>query len=270
VDSEGRVVDFIEKPKEPQSSLISMGVYIFNRDVLFNRLEEDADDSASVHDFGRSILPMMVRRDKVYAYPFNDYWRDVGTVRSYWEANMDLLARPPAFNLYDEWTIFTRSEERAPAILGERAQVVNSMVSHGCIIDGRVEHSILSPGVRVAEGATVKDSIIMTDSVIGRNAIVDYCIIDKGVVVEEGCCLGCGNDCPPNFQEPSRLNSGLTVVGKGAHIPAGTKVGRNCKLCPRVRPEDFAGDFVESGATVEMRKARSRQRRVLEKAGGGA
>ncbi len=259
--AEGRVVRFEEKPPEPSSNLISMGVYVFERDVLYRRLEEDARLVDSRHDFGRDVIPRMVRTDRVFAYPFKGYWRDVGTVQSYWESNMGLLNEPPDFDLYDtDWVIHTRSEERPPVHLTKRASVSRSLISHGCIINGTVEHSVLSPGVFVAEGAVVRDSVLFTDCIVGPGSVLDHVILDKHVVVGSDVRLGDGGDAPANHTEPRNLNTGLTVVGKNARIASGLRVGRNCRIDSDIRERDFqrymskngkvAGE-VPSGESVE-------------------
>ncbi len=242
VDADQRIVEFEEKPAEPRSTLISMGIYVFERAVLERRLAEDAAMPRSRHDFGGDVLPRMVPQDRVYAYPFHGYWRDVGTIQSYWEANMGLLAEPPEFRLYDpDWIIHTRSEERPPALISASARVNRSLVSHGCTIEGTVEHSVLSPGVVVARGAVVRDSIVMTDSVIGPDAVLDRVILDKEVVVGPGCQLGVGDDMRPNRLEPRRLNTGITLVGKRARLPAGLRAGRNCRIDSYITEADFGG-----------------------------
>src|SRR5439155_970925 len=191
------------------------------------RLSEKAEP-ASHHDFGRDVIPgMMARGERVFAYPFTGYWQDVGTVQSYWEAHMGLLDEPPAFDLYDpSWVIHTRSEERPPAHVGNEAPIAKSLISHGCIIKGRVEHSVLSPGVVVEEGAVVRDSIVLFDTVIGAGSVIDRSILDKEVVIAKGCQIGYGDDMTPNKQEPNKLKIGLTLVGKRAHLPENLKVGR--------------------------------------------
>jgi glucose-1-phosphate adenylyltransferase len=237
---DGRVTAFEEKPSEPHSNLISMGIYVFDRDILVRRLEEDARMQGSKRDFGRDVVPRMVEIDRVYAYPFKGYWRDVGTIQSYWESNMGLLNEPPDFDLYDtDWVIHTRSEERPPARITERGTVLCSLISHGCIINGSVEHSVLSPGVFVAEGAIVRDSILFTDCIVGPGSVVDRGILDKHVVVGADVRLGQGNDTRPNRTQPRNLQSGITVVGKGARIPTGVRVGRNCLIAADVIERDF-------------------------------
>lgn len=258
-DAEGRVISFEEKPKQPRGTLGSMGIYIFNRETLIDVLLEDVRASEtgtpSQHDFGRNIIPGMVARGQgIYAYPFTGYWQDVGTIQSYWEAHMNLLGDRPAFDLYDpSWVIHTRSEERPPASIREGAQIVQSLISHGNIIKGRVEHSVLSPGVVVEEGAVVRDSIILFDTVIGAGSVVDRAILDKEVVVGKNCQIGYGDDMTPNRQEPHLLNTGITLIGKRTRLPDNLKVGRNCKIGTDLRPQDFSGDTMASGETREDR-----------------
>jgi glucose-1-phosphate adenylyltransferase len=257
-DTEQRVVSFEEKPKQPRGTLGSMGIYVFNRDTLIRVLLEDAraeGGTPSQHDFGRNIIPGMVARGEgVYAYPFTGYWQDVGTIQSYWEAHMNLLGDRPAFDLYDpSWVIHTRSEERPPASIRQGAQIVESLISHGNIIKGRVEHSVLSPGVVVEEGAVVRDSIILFDTVIGAGSVVDHTITDKEVVIGKNCQIGYGDDLTPNKQEPHLLNTGITLIGKRTHLPDNLKVGRNCKIGTDLRPQDFPSDTLASGETLEDR-----------------
>ena len=146
---------------------------------------------------------MLARGERVYAYPFTGYWQDVGTIQSYWEAHMELLGDQPAFDLYDpSWVIHTRSEERPPAHIRSGAQVRSSLISHGCIIKGQVERSVLSPGVVVEENAVVRDSILLFDTVIGAGSVVDRAILDKEVIVGKNCQIGYGDDMTPNKLEP--------------------------------------------------------------------
>mgnify|MGYP001193226428 CR=1 FL=1 len=259
-DAEGRVNSFEEKPKEPRGTLGSMGIYVFNRETLTRVLIEDGRSAESSgkptqHDFGHNIIPTMVAKgERVYAYPFTGYWQDVGTIQSYWETHMDLLSDHPAFDLYDpSWVIHTRSEERPPARISSGSQIVSSLISHGCVIKGRVEHSVLSPGVVVEENAVVRDSIVLFDSVIGAGSVVDRAILDKEVIVGKNCRIGYGEDMTPNKLEPTRLNTGITLIGKRAHLPDNLKVGRNVKIGTDLRPEDFPSDELTSGETIEDR-----------------
>jgi glucose-1-phosphate adenylyltransferase len=247
VDADGRVIAFIEKPPNPPSNLVSMGVYVFSLPALLEALTPERID------FGRDVLPAMVNAGRrVYGYEYGGYWEDVGTVESYWRANLDLLSDHPGINLYDRpWLIYTKSEERAPALIGPDASVERSMISHGCVIHGTVVHSVLSPGVSVEHGATVRDSIVMFDTVVRERAVLDRAIVDKDCDIGPGATVGFGDDLRPNRREPERLYSGLTLVGKRAQVPAGVQIGRNCRIDPGVRREDFRRKrLVRSGETV--------------------
>src|SRR2546421_9321123 len=259
-DAGGRVNSFEEKPKEPRGTLGSMGIYVFNRDTLIRVLIEDARSaetggSSSQHDFGRNIIPaMLTRGERVYAYPFTGYWQDGGTLQSSWATHMELLGDRPAFDLYDRsWAIHTRSEERPPADIRSGAQISSSLISHGCIIKGQVERSVLSTGLVVEGGPVVPDSIILFDCIIGAGSVIDRAILDKEVVVGKHCQIGYGDDMTANKLEPTRLNTGITLIGKRAHLPDNLKVGRNCKIGGDLRPEDFSTDTLASGETVEDR-----------------
>jgi len=261
MDESGQVTGFQEKVKEPKSDFVSMGVYLFQKDILRQLLEEDAQRRSSKHDFGRNIFPQLVGNCRLFAYNFEGYWRDVGTIRSYWEANMKLLEVPPSITFSPDWPIRTKEDEpNPPALISQRGEVINSMISHGCVIEGRVENSVLSPGVRVAPHAVVKHSIIMNNTVIGRESVVDYSILDKEVVVEPNCYIGFGDDFQPNKEEPKALNSGITVVGKGARIPEGITIGRNCAIACNVMEKDFRGTVVPSGETVKAKRHRAARR----------
>ena len=251
-----RIVDWQEKPKQPKSDLASMGIYVFSKRALRRWLAEDRPD------FGANVIPAMLEGGaRVFGYRFSGYWQDVGTIQSYWEANMDLLKDRPELDLYDkEWLIHTKSEERAPAKVGPTAQIHRSLISHGCVIDGTVVNSVLSPGVRVEVGAVIRDSIVMFDSVIRAGAVIDRAILDKEVVVGQGAIVGEGpHDAPPNRQEPGRLNSGITVVGKQSVVPRGARIGRNVKIGGEVRTSDYRTRVVRAGESVEA-SAAHRQR----------
>jgi glucose-1-phosphate adenylyltransferase len=253
LDDSDRVIDWQEKPKQPKSDLASMGVYVFSKKALRRWLGDDRID------FGRHVIPAMLDAGaRVFGYRYGGYWQDVGTVQSYWEANLALLDERAELDLYDKgWVIHTRSEERAPAKVGSTAQVHRSLISHGCVINGTVVNSVLSPGVRVDVGAVVRDSIVMFDCVIRSGAVVDRSILDKEVVVGQGAIVGDGPDYDtPNRQEPSRLNTGITVVGKRAIIPRGVRIGRNVKIAGDVRTSDFQTRVIRSGASVEARGER--------------
>ncbi len=254
-DDDDRVIAFQEKPEQPRSTLASMGVYVFDKRLLMDTLEENEQGlERTLLDFGKDIIPSLIEQETVYAYRFDGYWQDVGTIQSYWEANLSLLADLPALNLYDpDWVIHTRSEERPPAKIIEGSSISRSLISNGCIVvRGTVENSVLSPGVIVREGAVVRNSIIMGDTVIGAGAVVEGCIIDKQVQVGAGCQMAFGDDIP-NMLEPRRVNTGLTIVGKHARIPAETHIGKNVIIGPEVQEHDFTSKFVPSGETVDSK-----------------
>ncbi len=250
-----RIAEFYEKPSSFQGTLASMGVYLFRRSFLLDKLDEDANDPASAHDFGHNIIPSMIADHAVYAYRFDDYWVDVGTIPAYWQTNLDLLMDEPALDLYDQrWRIHTRSEERPPVKMIEAARVDRSLLSNGCIVAGTVVNSVLSPGVIVEPGAEVRDSVIMNDTIVRAGATVDRCILDKQIVVARDAYLGYGPDNGPNRRDPEALNAGITIVGKGAQIPAGTRVGRNCLIDAGARPEHFSGGEIAGGESILVAK----------------
>ena len=266
LDDDGKVAEWQEKPKQPKSDLASLGIYVFSKKSMLAWLDE------SRTDFGRDVIPAMLDGGaRVFGYQFDGYWQDVGTVETYWQAHMDLLDEHPALDLYDtEWLIHTRSEERSPARVGPTANVHRSLISHGCQIWGTVERSVLSPGVRVDPGAVVRDSIVMFDTVIRAGAVVDRAIIDKEASIGPNAIIGMGNDFDTaNRQEPGRLNTGITVVGKRAVIPAGVRLGRNVKVNEDVRPSDFGGRrTIASGGTVEHKQVDNGRRAAAKKADG--
>ncbi len=254
VDTDQRITQFAEKPKQSESTLASMGIYVFNTAFLLRRLEEDAQDPTSAHDFGKNIIPRMVESDKTFAYPFSGYWVDVGTLSAYWETNLALLEENPALDLYDpNWVIHTRSEERPPVKCTPFGEIKNSLISNGCVINGRVINSILSPGVCVERGAVVRDSVIMNDTTLRADALVDRCILDKEIEIGAGAQVGVGDDNTPNQLEPANLDTGITIVGKRARVPAGASLGRNCRIDPNVTPDDWERIELPSGGTITHR-----------------
>jgi glucose-1-phosphate adenylyltransferase len=251
-DSEGRIVEWEEKPKVPRTNLASMGIYVFNTGYLINLLEEDKDEI----DFGMHLIPKAIARDNVYAYPFEGYWRDVGTIQAYWEANMDLLddepeISPEAWGIRPNLESEQRLADRIPALFAAGSRVSRSMISAGCVIEGEVENSVLSPGVKVGPGCRVRDSIILHDCVIEEGATVDLAIMDKRVKVGKGAVIGTGeNRKTPNRKYPDHLYTGISLIGKEADIPAGTVVGRNCIVSPWSKREDFSETVLRDGETV--------------------
>jgi glucose-1-phosphate adenylyltransferase len=253
VDENQRIVQFYEKPKDrDKGNLASMGIYIFNTDMLIKRIEEGRPATPRM-DFGKDVIPAMIAaNDSVYAYRFEGYWVDVGTIDSYWGTSLELLQPHPALDLYStDWPMHTKSEERPAARVGPQAKVVNSMVSNGCIIRGTVINSMLSPGVYVSPGAVVKDSVVMNDTWIGPGARLDKVVIDKQVVIGAGAVVGNGDEAVKNEQMPDRLFAGVTVVGKNAYIPDGAQVGRNVLINSRRNEQDFPADkVVADGKTI--------------------
>ena len=247
-DQSGRVIEYAEKPKRTFNTTASMGIYVFKADVLREWLRGQGEKDTNL---GRDSLPALVHEGKVYGYRFEGYWEDAGTIQAYYEANMALLAETPALDLYDEnWVIHTKSEERPAAFLGENARVEGNLLCDGCRIEGTVVRSIISPGVHVHAGAEVRDSLIFTDTVICPGAVVDRAILDKRVVVEEDAVVGYGEDRTPNRAQPTRLNTGLTVIGKGAVVPRGIKLGRNVLVHRHAAPKDYDQDEILSGASI--------------------
>ena len=259
LDENGQVTGFQEKIKKPKGNLVSMGVYLFKIDLLKQCLDEDAEMMDSDHDFGKNIFPKMVRKRKIFAYQFDGYWRDVGTIHTYWQTSMDLLEMSSILLSDEDWPIRTNQEERPPTMISDTADVTNSLISSGCVIEGSVEHSVLSPGVRVARGAVIKDSIIMNDSIIGRDSVIDYCILDKEVTVESDCYIGFGDDYQENRRQPQVLNTGITIAGKRAHIGHGTRIGRNCMVYENVSKDDFPDTEIKSGDTIRPKQRSARR-----------
>jgi glucose-1-phosphate adenylyltransferase len=258
LDDNDQVVEWQEKPRQPRSDLASLGIYVFSRRALLTWLADDRPD------FGANVIPAMLDGGaRVFGHRFEGYWQDVGTVDSYWRSQMELLDDHPQLDLYDRsWVIHTRSEERAPARIGPTASVHRSLISHGCLIAGTVERSILSPGVRVDPGAIVRDSVVMFDCHVRAGAVVDRSILDKYVSVGPNAVVGMGDDfTTPNKAEPTRLNTGITLVGKRAAIPAGARIGRNVRIGEDVRSADFTSRTVRSGGSVTHREERREERR---------
>ncbi|SEA27261.1 glucose-1-phosphate adenylyltransferase [Thalassobacillus cyri] len=199
----GVITEFEEKPENPKSNLASMGVYIFRWDVLKRYLIDDAGNESSSHDFGKDIIPAMLGDyKKMMAYTFDGYWKDVGTVASLWEANMDLLEEKPELELNDHsWRIYSKSPNQPPQYISHEANVHNALINEGCRIHGSIDHSVIFYGVHVQEGSTIRDSVVMPDVKIGRNVTINRAIIAAGSVIEDGAVIG----------DPS-LDSGITLV----------------------------------------------------------
>lgn len=241
VDSENRIIDWEEKPEVPRTNLASMGIYVFNTDYLLRVLARDKQEV----DFGMHIIPRGIEEDRVFAYPFYGYWRDVGTIESYWQTNMDMI-RPGSGITPEEWGIRPNTEadgrpmDRAPVRFLSGCTVQSSMVSAGSLVEGTVVNSVLSPGVQVKKGAVVHNSILFEDCVVEEKAVVDLCICDKTVRVGAGAVVGQGEGMEQaNRAFPKHLYTGITLIGKKAQLTPGMTIGRNCIVRP-----DYTGSDV--------------------------
>ena len=248
-DEDNRITEFEEKPPKPKSNLASMGIYIFSWPVLRSALIALKDQSNC--DFGKHIIPYLHEQDKrIFAYEFNAYWKDVGTLGSYWEANMELIDLIPEFNLYEEfWKIYTSQDMIEPQYIGENAKVSKAIVGAGDRIEGEVTNSVLGAGVIVEEGAVVKDSILMKNTIIRKDAFVDKSIIAENCEIGEGSKIGVGEEAE------SKLNAsiyafGLATIGDGSVIPAGVTVGKNTAIRGVTTEEDYPNMELESGGFI--------------------
>lgn len=224
-----RIAEFEEKPRKPKNNLASMGIYVFSWPALRAYLTADAVDTKSSHDFGKNVIPQMLAgNERLYAYRFGGYWKDVGTVESFWEANMDLLGDEPALDLYDpDWRIYSVNPTQPPHVIADTAHVVCSLISEGCQVFGQVENSVLFPGVYIGEGAKVKNSIIMPYASIGPNTVIHKAIIGRKSTVEAGAQLGAYDHME---KESSHWFSGITLIGDNLTITSETKIRRNALL----------------------------------------
>ena len=216
-NEDNSIYKFTEKPKKPDSTLASMGIYIFGKDKLQKYLIEDNANPDSANDFGKNIIPtMLAAGEKMFAYKFDGYWKDVGTIQSLWEANMDLLGEHPAFTLYNEdWRIFSRHFAAAPQYIGSNADIKNSIITEGCEIYGNVENSVIFTGAKIMEGATVRDSVIMSGTVVESGAKIEYSILDENVKVGSGASVGVSKE----------RSKGITVIGADVVLEDGKVIG---------------------------------------------
>ena len=229
INASDEIIEFEEKPKTSKSNLASMGIYLFSFDLLKQVILDIKRDDL---DFGHHIIPHLIQSTKkaVFAYQFKDYWRDVGTYDSYLECNLEMNQNINDLDLYDPiWKVFTKSEDLPPVKLCGDAVVKNSLISNGCVIEGTVINSVLSPGVRVGKHTIVKDSVILNHALISDHVYIEKSILDKRVVVGQYTRIGVGDDTP-NLEHPDLLNSGITVVEKRTMIPDHVEIGRNCRI----------------------------------------
>lgn len=249
-DENDKIYEFEEKPEHPKSNLASMGIYIFTWSNLRKALIEDE----KIHpdsDFGKHIIPKMLGEGQsLYAYRFKDYWKDVGTIESYWAANMELIKTLPEFNLYEDfWKIYTKSDYQPPQYIGENASIKTSIVSEGAQIYGSIEHCVISKNVTIEEGAVVKDSIIMEGCVIGKNAVLDRVIVDQNTVIGDNVKMGLWDNIP-NEQKPKIYNTGITVIGSDTVVPDNIEIGKNCVVYGKTTAEDYSESKLPSGQSV--------------------
>lgn len=244
-----KVTSFLEKPAKPTSNLANMGVYLFKRELLDRILWEDHQRTDSSHDFGKDIIPGLIKsKARVFAFPYTGYWMDVGTVSSYWQAHMDLLSPSPPLKLYNRsWVIHTRTEERPPARFPATAHVYASMICDGCFIEqgARVESSVLSPGVIVRSGAVVRESIVATDCVIETGAVVERAVIDKRARVEQNARVGWGI---------ADQQIKIALVGKNSTVPAGYTIEPEAEISTDVIASDYDANVVRAGQTIQTRR----------------
>lgn len=242
-----RITNFIEKPPQPQSNLVNMGVYLFNTDILNSILWEDAQRIESSHDFGKDILPKLVsERKRVFAYPFTGYWVDVGTVHSYWQSHMDILTKPEIIGLNDRsWIIHTRTEERPPVWIANNAILNDSMISDGCIIGpgAIIEKSVLGPGVIVKPNARITESIIFTDTIIHSEAKIERTITDKRVIISKNAIVG---KKQPEF--------GLVMIGKNSLVPDGYLVEPGAVIATDVTETDYPSNIVNKDQYIQTKR----------------
>ncbi len=249
-DENDKIYEFEEKPEHPKSQLASMGIYIFKWDLLREALIEDS----KVHpdsDFGAHIIPKMLDEGQVlYAYRYKGYWKDVGTIDSYWESNMELIHTVPQFNLYEDfWKIYTKTDHQPPSFNGANSEIEESLTNYGCEIYGQVYRSILGPDVIIEEGAIVCDSIIMRNTTIGAGSNIQKCIVDENCVIGKNVQMGMGDNIP-NEKKPNIYSTGITVIGDHTSIPDGVTIGKNCVIYGNTISSDYQDNQLPSGQTI--------------------
>ena len=248
-DEDNRITEFEEKPAQPKSNLASMGMYKFSWKVLKEALIKLKDQNEC--DFGKHVIPYCFENNKrIFAYEYNGYWKDVGTLSSYWEANMELIDIIPVFNLYEEfWKIYTRTDTIPPQYIGENAYIEKSIIGDGTEIYGKVYNSVIGAGVVIEEGTVVRDSIIMNNSVIGKDSIVTKSIIAEDVQIGSHVELGAGEEAE-NVFKPQIYNSGLVTVGECSVIPDNVTVGKNTAISGETTIDDYQEGQLASGGII--------------------
>ena len=248
-DEDNKITEFEEKPENPRSNLASMGIYIFSWPVLRDALISLQDQPSC--DFGKHIIPYCHENAKrLFAYEYNGYWKDVGTLNSYWEANMELIDIIPEFNLYEEfWKIYTNSDIIPPQYISEQSVIKRSIIGDGAEICGEVHNCVIGSGVTIGQGTVVRDSIIMKDVNIGANCVIDKAIIAENVLIGDNVTLGIGSEVP-NQLRPDIYNSGLVTIGENSVIPSGVQIGKNTAISGTTTKEDYENGVLESGEAL--------------------
>ncbi len=248
-DDNHKITEFQEKPEHPKSNLASMGIYIFSWPVLRDALIKLKDQPNC--DFGMHVIPYIHENGKrIFAYEYTGYWKDVGTLLSYWEANMELIDLVPEFNLYEEfWKIYTKNDALPPQYMSADSRVERSIIGEGCDICGQVYNSVISPNVEIASDAEVHDSIIMQGAKIGKGAKIYKAIIAENTVVGEGCTIGVGDYADSQLSQKI-YNCDLAVIGEGSVIPDGVTIGKNVAISGKTEYEDYLDNNLPSGGYI--------------------
>jgi len=248
IDDNRVVRRFVEKPEGEQFNFLSLGIYVFDRNLLLERL---ASIEADTHDLVFGVLLPLIEGSKVRAFVHDGYWADIGWLEQYYDSSMHLLGRKPALDLGSKvWPVMTKTESQSPSRISRTAEVEDSLIASGCLVEGTVRRSILFPRVRIEPGATVSDSIVFSDATVEKAATLDRCILDKKVRVGQGAVIGYGNGATPNADFPEVVRSGTSVVGKGAVIPGGIRIGRNCLIGPDVTSDLIPSRDIVCGETI--------------------
>lgn len=249
-DESSRITEFEEKPEHPSSNLASMGIYIFSWPVLKEALIALKDQNGC--DFGKHILPYCKEKgQRLFAYEYNGYWKDVGTLGSYWESNMELIDLIPVFNLYEEfWKIYTRNEWLRPQYIAKNAVIDKAIMGDGCEVYGEVHNSVIGSDVVIEEGAVVRDSIIMNSTRIGKNTVLDKTIVAEDSVIGDNCVLGAGEEGVVNKLKPNVYAFDLVTVGDNTVIPDGVTIGKNTAISGKTTIEDYPDNTLAGGETL--------------------
>ena len=248
-DESNRITEFEEKPEHPSSNLASMGIYIFSWPVLKDALIALKDQNGC--DFGKHILPYCKEKgQRLFAYEYNGYWKDVGTLGSYWEANMELIDIIPEFNLYEEfWRIYTKGDVSPPQYISEDAVVDKCIIGEGTEVYGEVHNSVIGPNVVIGRGSVIRDSIIMKNTSVGENVVMDKAIVAEDVVVGNNVVIGCGEEAP-NVLKPAVYSFGLAAIGENSVIPDNVKIGKNTAISGVTTKEDYPDGELAAGQVI--------------------